>query len=181
MSAQAVHAPRTRRAAKPLPSTSSRPQLSVVRALNPARSTLPMVVVVLVVLAGALIANLVIMGHTTHVAGEVQRTRDELSQTREAIVVDQKALYERSASTALVSKAASLGMVPGLAPGVVDLRGSTVTKGKPAPAPSAPAPAPGAPADVPNAPSAAPNASADAPSAPAEAPAPGDAPSEQAP
>ncbi len=137
MSVQAAHAPRARRAAKPLPATRTRPQLYVVRAAGSARSTLLLVVVVLAVLGGALVGNLVIMGHTTHVSGELQRTRDELSQTREAIAVDQKTLHERSASTTLVRDATRLGMVPGRAPGVVDLRGGTLTEGKPAQAPSA--------------------------------------------
>ncbi|WP_194949088.1 hypothetical protein [Actinomyces trachealis] len=142
MTAQAARAPGTSRAA-PRAVPQPRPTLSVVRGLNQVRSNLPFLGLVVLLLLGALALALVLNAMMARTAGELQRARESASEVREASMVLQTKLDQRSSSVELSTRAQKMGMVPAGIPGVVDLKASSVTAGKPAavPQPAAVGPA----------------------------------------
>ncbi|SPT53925.1 Uncharacterised protein [Actinomyces bovis] len=176
MTAQAARA-RSASRAMPRLAPQPRPNLSVVRGLNQVRFKLPILGMVVALLLSTLILILVLTALMARTAGELQRTRELVSEVREASVVLQSQLDQRSSSAELSTRAQKLGMVPAGAPGVVNLRDGSLAAGKPAavptPAASAATGANAAPPPVAAPPAAAPEAAS--PQAAAE-PAPGAAP-----
>lgn len=143
MTAQAARVLRPRSAgtaSAQRPAAQARPTLSVVHALTPSRSTLPFLGLVISLLLTALGVALLLNALMARTAGDLHRTREAAAEAREASVVLQAQLDQRSSSAALSDRARSLGMVPADMPGLVDLGSGSVTGGRPAQAPKAPDP-----------------------------------------
>lgn len=107
----------------------SRPELRVVRGLAPARSTLPFILLVTLILAGALVASMLLNARMAQTAYQMKSAQIELNVLNDHIDTVRSSVQEASSSEALAARAAALGMVPASAPGVVDLTSSTVSAG----------------------------------------------------
>lgn len=136
----ALHEPsvRSRRLPQDAPASQPRTTLYVVRGSAPARSTLPFLIVVLLVLAGALVSSMLLNAAMADTAFKMQRAQVELNVVNDHVDTVRTQLHDAQASDKLASRASELGMVPAAAPGVVDLDSSTASGGSAA---SAPAPA----------------------------------------
>lgn len=107
--------PRTERAAQ------DRPQLSVVRALAPARGTLPYLLLLVAVLVGSLMTSMVLNAKMADTAYRMKTSQVELNVLNDHIATVRDEVERASSSDQLAQRAAELGMVPAAAPGVVDL------------------------------------------------------------
>lgn len=124
---------RTEPVARPRPADQHEaPELRVVRGVVPARATLPFLLLVVVILAGALIASMILNAQMADTAFKMKAAQVELNVLSDHIETVRADVQDVSAPDALAARAAELGMVPAAAPGVVDLNSSTVAGGAPA-------------------------------------------------
>lgn len=108
---------------------SARPNLRVIRAAAPARSTLPFLAMNILILAGALIASMLLNAQMANTAYRMKEVQVEVNIMNDHVETLRTEVQEASAPDTLASKAAELGMVPAGAPGVVDLNSSQLTNG----------------------------------------------------
>lgn len=114
------------------PVEESRPRLRVVRGVAPARTTLPFLLLVVVILAGALVSSMLLNAQMASTAYRMQEAQVELNVINDHVATLQTQVQEASAPDTLAQRAADLGMVPAAAPGVVELTSGTVIGGAPA-------------------------------------------------
>lgn len=113
-----------------------RPQLRVVSgASQVASSSLPFLTLVIMVLAGALIASMLLNAKMADTAYRMKEKQVELNVTEDHVETLRTQVQEASAPDALASRAKDLGMVPAAAPGIVDVEKGQLTQGAPAQAP----------------------------------------------
>ncbi|ARD41894.1 hypothetical protein [Actinomyces gaoshouyii] len=118
-------------------SSPSQRQLHVVRGIAPGRSTIPFVLLIAAILVGALATTMVLNAKMAATAYDLQKASAELDVVQDHVETVRGQVNAAAAPDALAKRAAELGMVPAAAPGVVDLRGGTVTGGSAAGAPGA--------------------------------------------
>lgn len=111
----------------------------MVRSAVPARATVPFLVLVALILAGALVASMVLNAGMADTAFKMHKAQIELNVVNDHIVTVRTELQKSSAPGTLAERASELGMVPAGAPGVVDLSQGTVSGGQPAQAHPQPA------------------------------------------
>lgn len=109
-----------------------RPQLYVVRSLVPSRTTLPFLLLIVVILAGALVSSMVLNAQMAETAYQMQEAQIELDVVRDHVETLRHDVQVASAPDSLAARAEGLGMVPAAPPGVVDLTTSTLAGGTPA-------------------------------------------------
>ncbi|RRD29395.1 hypothetical protein [Actinomyces bowdenii] len=107
----------------------SRPDLRVIRAAAPARSTLPFLAMNIIILAGALVASMLLNAQMASTAYRMKEVQVEVNIMNDHVETLRTQVQEASAPDTLAAKAAELGMVPAGAPGVVDLNGNRLTNG----------------------------------------------------
>ena len=140
----AVRAPRSTAPRRAEPRAAApRPQLTVVRAIAPARTTLPFLVLVVLLLVSALLAPMILNAQMARTAYAMQRSQIELNEVEDHTETLRTQVQEASSPGHLAMRAAALGMVPAAAPGDIVLSDGTISGGEPA-APPAPAAAPAA-------------------------------------
>lgn len=122
-------APARSRRTRPVEEVTRRPRLRVVRGVAPARTTLPFLLLVVVILAGALVSSMVLNAQMASTAYRMQQAQVELDVVNDHVVTLQTQVQEASAPNSLAQRAAELGMVPAAAPGVIELSSGTVTGG----------------------------------------------------
>lgn len=133
----AARAPRPTSARRSQPRAAEpRPQLTVVRAIAPARSTLPFLVLVVVILVSALLAPMILNAQMARTAYAMQKAQIELNELNDHTETLCTQVQQASAPGSLAERAAALGMVPAAAPGVIVLSDHTITGGEPAKNPS---------------------------------------------
>lgn len=108
---------------------STRPNLRVIRAAAPARSTLPFLAMNILILAGALIASMLLNAQMASTAYRMKEVQVEVNIMNDHVETLRTEVQEASAPDTLATKASELGMVPAGAPGVVDLNSSQLTNG----------------------------------------------------
>ncbi|MCR2052605.1 hypothetical protein NSA19_07045 [Actinomyces bowdenii] len=107
----------------------SRPNLRVIRAAAPARSTLPFLAMNIIILAGALVASMLLNAQMASTAYRMKEVQVEVNIMNDHVETLRTQVQEASAPDTLAAKATELGMVPAGAPGVVDLNGNRLTNG----------------------------------------------------
>nr|WP_300337715.1 hypothetical protein [Actinomyces sp.] len=122
----ALRAPSRRPEATP----QERPALYVVRGIAPARSTVPFIMVVVLILAGALAASMLLNASMAATAFRMQSAQVELNVVNDHIDTVRSQVQDASAADHLTQRATELGMVPAGAPGVVDLGSSQLSAGQ---------------------------------------------------
>ncbi|WP_235954423.1 hypothetical protein [Actinomyces faecalis] len=115
---------------RPAPAESERPALYVVRGIAPARSTVPFLMVVVLILAGALAASMLLNASMATTAFRMQSAQAELNVVNDHIDTVRSQVQDASAADHLTQRATELGMVPAAAPGVVDLTSSSLSAGQ---------------------------------------------------
>lgn len=122
-------APARSRHTRPVEEVAPRPRLRVVRGVVPARTTLPFLLLVVLILAGALVSSMVLNAQMASTAYRMQQAQVELDVVNDHVATLQTQVQEASAPNSLAQRAAELGMVPAAAPGVIELSSGTVTGG----------------------------------------------------
>ncbi|WP_127842265.1 hypothetical protein [Actinomyces wuliandei] len=107
----------------------SRPRLRVVTGAAPARTTLPFLALIILVLAGALVASMLLNARMADTAYRMKEAQVELNVLNDHVETLRTDVQEASAPDSLATRASERGMVPAGAPGVVDLERSTLTEG----------------------------------------------------
>ena len=115
---------------RPETAPQERPALYVVRGFAPARSTVPFIMVIVLILAGALAASMLLNASMAATAFRMQSTEVELNVVNDHIVTVRSQVEDASAASSLTKRAAELGMVPAAAPGVIDLGASHLSAGQ---------------------------------------------------
>ena len=114
----------------------SRPQLRVISGASTATSSsLPFLTLIILVLAGALIASMLLNAKMADTAYRMKEKQVELNVAEDHVETLRTQVQEASAPDALADRAKDLGMVPAAAPGVVDVDKGQLTEGTPAHAP----------------------------------------------
>ena len=114
----------------------SRPQLRVISGASTATSSsLPFLTLIILVLAGALIASMLLNAKMADTAYRMKEKQVELNVAEDHVGTLRTQVQEASAPDALADRAKDLGMVPAAAPGVVDVNKGQLTEGTPAHAP----------------------------------------------
>ena len=111
----------------------SRPQLRVISGASTATSSsLPFLTLIILVLAGALIASMLLNAKMADTAYRMKEKQVELNVAEDHVETLRTQVQEASAPDALAGRAKELGMVPAAAPGVVDVNKGQLTEGTPA-------------------------------------------------
>ena len=120
------------RQARPRPEEDgrTRPSLHVVRGQAPARATLPFLLLVVLILAGALVASMVLNARMAETAFRMQGTQAELNVVNDHIDTVRSQVEDAAAPDHLARRAGELGMVPASVPGVIDLTDSSLSGGR---------------------------------------------------
>ncbi|WP_249369919.1 MULTISPECIES: hypothetical protein [unclassified Actinomyces] len=106
-----------------------RPTLYAVRGLAPARTSLPLILVVILILVAALASSMVLNATMADTAFKMQQAQIRLNILNDHIDTVRSQVQDASAADSLAQRATELGMVPAGAPGVVDLTTGTVSGG----------------------------------------------------
>ena len=118
---------------RPEASSASRPQLRVISGASRATSSsLPFLALVIMVLAGALVASMLLNAKMADTAYRMKEKQVELNVAEDHVETLRTQVQEASAPDALAGRAKELGMVPAAAPGVVDVNKGQLTEGTPA-------------------------------------------------
>ena len=118
---------------RPEASSASRPQLRVISGASRATSSsLPFLALVIMVLAGALVASMLLNAKMADTAYRMKEKQVELNVAEDHVETLRTQVQEASAPDALAARAKELGMVPAAAPGVVDVENGRLTEGTPA-------------------------------------------------
>ena len=110
-----------------------RPQLRVISgASRTTSSSLPFLTLIIMVLAGALVASMLLNAKMADTAYRMKEKQVELNVAEDHVETLRTQVQEASAPDALATRAKELGMVPAAAPGVVDVDKGQLTEGTPA-------------------------------------------------
>ena len=114
----------------------NRPRLRVVSGASRATSSsLPFLALVIMVLAGALVASMLLNAKMADTAYRMKEKQVELNVAEDHVETLRTQVQEASAPDALAARAKELGMVPAAVPGVIDVENGRLTEGAPAQAP----------------------------------------------